>query len=81
MKHKDKNFLDNYQKELIIRMFYGPYEDRWRDKNGIIDNRDNVIAQRMNIKTATVAQFLIKHLKEIVYEHDKRINKKEEDDI
>ncbi len=79
MKHEDKTFLTEDQKNTILTMFWGPYEDSWKE-NGIIDNRDSTIAKRLNIKTATVAQFLISNLTKKVVDFNENLNKKVKDE-
>ena len=76
MKNSDKTFLTNEQKEEILAMFYGPYKNHWRDKNGVVDNSDSTIAKRMNVKTATVAQFLISNLTKKVNDFNDYVNNK-----
>jgi hypothetical protein len=50
--------LDENEKGKIREMFWGPYKAAWRDKNGIVDNRDDVIAKRLNLPYGLVTIFI-----------------------
>lgn len=62
--------LTEEQKKLIKEMFFGPYKSEWKDKSGIVDNRDAVIAKRINVSKNMVCAYIteisMEHYKEVV---------------
>jgi len=79
MKHEDKTFLTEDQKNTILTMFWGPYKDSWKE-NGIVDNSDCTIAKRLNVKTVTVSQFLISNLTKKIVKFNENLNKEVKDE-
>ena len=80
-KHKDskkfkrvaeKYILSDEEREVIWRMFFGPYKDEWKDGNGIVQNSDRDIAERLNIPITVVAQFIIARLDKHFYNLDSK---------
>ena len=63
-KIKDRKLLSKEQKATIGIMLFGPYVDSWRDKDGIVDNRNSTIAERLGLKTMTVNGEITRQLKE-----------------
>ena len=52
------------QKELVWRMFFGPYKEEWRDANGIVDNKDTTIAERTGLSYKSVLNYIAMRLKD-----------------
>lgn len=70
-KHGRKRILLNKdQKSLICKMFWGPYLDEWKDENGVIDNTDQTIADRLGLNYHLIVSFLNQevqnHFKEVI---------------
>lgn len=53
-KRTNNEQLTEEQKEMVIRHFKGPFKPEWFDKDGILDNRDKVIAKRLGVGYAQV---------------------------
>jgi len=75
LKNKEKHeALTEKQRDSVYMMFFGPYLPEWRDKKGLVDNRDSEIASRLKVNTS-----LVSHYTELISrEHFKRISKIEE---
>jgi hypothetical protein len=50
--------ISKENKALINRMYFGPYELEWRGKDGLIDNRDETIAKRLELSTQSVSNYI-----------------------
>ena len=50
--------LNNKVQKKIRTMFFGPYLDEWRDKEGIVDNRDTAIADRLNLPISVTSTYI-----------------------
>jgi hypothetical protein len=57
--------LSDAQKETIKEMFLGPYKKEWKGFNGIVDNTDSAIAERLGITMTLVSA----HTERICKEH------------
>ena len=55
-KSKFREFVTGRNRRLIYRMLFGPFDDSWYLPNGILDNRDTVIANRLGLGRSTVSQ-------------------------
>ena len=55
---REVTLITKEQKALIRKMFFGPYEDEWRDSNGNVDNSDATIAKRLKLKKQTVSSMI-----------------------
>lgn len=45
------------QEDLIAEMFFGPYKKEWKNLNGIVDNRDSIIAERIGVSISLVCTY------------------------
>lgn len=63
--------LSDEEKRMVHIMFFGPYIDEWRLKNGIVDNSDATIAKRLNLSVTAVSG----HTERICKDHFKMIEK------
>ena len=61
-KKTNPNSLSKQDKDLVMSMFWGV--DRVKDENGIVDNRDSVIAKKINKPKKVVSQFIANTIKE-----------------
>ena len=63
-----KASLTYEDKEIIRTMFWGPYKEEWKDKEGVVDNSDRAIANRLGMDFRVVGAFTardtIKHFKQ-----------------
>lgn len=42
----------------IWLMFFGPYEEEWRSNDGLVDNREEVIAKRLGLEREHVRSYI-----------------------
>ena len=71
-----RTHLTETEQELIHRMIFGSFEKEWF-VNGVLDNRDAVIAKRISRPTAMVGSFISKIVTNHFNEVNQRINKKQ----
>lgn len=50
--------ITHYKKQLIERMFFGPYNEEWLDERGRIDNSDETISARTQLPLQFITVFL-----------------------
>jgi hypothetical protein len=69
--YKRRDYLSKEDQKTIQQMLFGPYEPEWKLPNGIVDNSDPTIANRLNVETSAVSQYattLMKnHFKKVTY--------------
>lgn len=61
---KIKYEISKEKKDLIHRMMFGPFEESWRDENGIIDNSDEAVAKRLGMAVPAASYHIVTMLKE-----------------
>ena len=66
-----QNKISKEVKDLVWQMFMGPYLPNWKDKDGIVENSDSIIAKRVGLPRVTVTKLLADRSKE----HNKNIGK------
>lgn len=49
--------LTSNEKTAIEIMFWGPYDPSWRNEEGVIDNCDHTISQRLELPFSSVANY------------------------
>ena len=57
-------YLTNHLKDEIRKMFFGPYLEEWRDKDGLVDNSDSAIGNRLGIDERVAGNYIRFLLKE-----------------
>lgn len=60
-------------------MFFGPYKDEWKNKNGIVDNSDTAIGKRLGFEAYLISSYTTKickdHFEKIAKLHRLKFNK------
>ena len=54
---EDTYVLSDKAKELIHRMLFGEYEPEWFNSDGVVENSDRAIAERLGVPTRVVRNF------------------------